>query len=95
MIERRKELRFLLEAGQAVRIADKGRWQNFQRDLATELRVAGAIDFAHPAGAENSQDFVQARGVCPMAATCRCGPKVYATFPSQTRRLRALVIAGL
>ena len=53
MIERRKELHFLLEAGQAVRIADKGRWQNFQRDIATKLRVAGAIDFAHSTSAED------------------------------------------
>ena len=60
MIERREELRFLLEAPQAVRITrQRPGWQNFQRDVATELRVAGAIDFAHPASAENSQDFVR------------------------------------
>ena len=60
MIERRKDLRFLLEAGQTVRIVDNGRWQNFQRDVATELRVVSAIDFAHPASAEGREDFVWA-----------------------------------
>ena len=33
--------------------------QDLDRDRAVEPRIARAIDFAHPAGAEGSQDLVR------------------------------------
>jgi hypothetical protein len=34
--------------------------KDFDGDIAAESRIAGAIDFAHPAGAERRDDFVGA-----------------------------------
>src|SRR4029079_10976506 len=59
MIERREELRFLLEAGQAVRTLDEARRQDFQRDVAIQLGVARAIHLAHPARPDGSDDLVR------------------------------------
>ncbi len=52
MIERREHLRFAAEPRQAIRIDREDLRQHLQRDVATELRIACAIDLAHPAGAE-------------------------------------------
>ena len=37
-----------------------GRRQNLQRDVAIELRIAGAVHLAHSAGAERRHDFIRA-----------------------------------
>ena len=60
MIERRQELGFALEAGHALGIAGEGLGQDLQRDVAIEASVAGAVDFAHAAGAEERDDLVGA-----------------------------------
>jgi hypothetical protein len=36
-------------------------WQNFQRNLAAEARIASAIDFAHSARAERRENFVRTK----------------------------------
>ncbi len=52
MIERGERLRFALEARETLGVIGERRRQNLQGHVAAELRVAGAIDLAHPAGSE-------------------------------------------
>ena len=49
MIERGEHLRFALEARQALGVVRERVGQDLDRDVASELRVAGAIHLAHPA----------------------------------------------
>ena len=49
MVEGREHLRFALEARNAIRVLRDGVRQDFQRDITSELRIARAIDLAHPA----------------------------------------------
>jgi hypothetical protein len=58
VVERRQRLRLAREPGQSLRIARKDLRQHFQRDVAIEPGVAGAVDLAHSAGADRSQHFV-------------------------------------
>src|SRR5262249_22381427 len=60
MVERRGSFGLLLKAAQPVSIICKRSRQDFDGDLAVEPRVAGAPDFAHPARAEEGEDFVVA-----------------------------------
>src|SRR5271165_119818 len=52
VIERGEEGGFAAEAGQALGIGGDSGGQNFQGNLAAEFAVAGAVDFAHAAYAE-------------------------------------------
>jgi hypothetical protein len=52
--------RLLLEAAQPLLVPGVVGGQQFQRDLATEPRVLGQIDFAHPALPQRRDDFVVA-----------------------------------
>ena len=47
MIERREDLRFALEPRETFGVLREEIRQHLQRDVTIELRVAGAIDFAH------------------------------------------------
>jgi hypothetical protein len=38
----------------------KLRWENLDRDVASEPQIARSIDLAHPAGAKNVDDLVVA-----------------------------------
>ncbi len=60
MVQRRKRLRFAREPRQAVRIEREDLWQHFDRDVAIQFRIAGAIDLAHSPGADLRGDFVDA-----------------------------------
>ena len=60
MVQRGEDLCFTLEACEAIGIERERVRDDFQRDVATELRVARAIDLAHGAGPERRQDFVRA-----------------------------------
>ena len=59
MIERRQHLRFAREAREAIRIVSDSRQQHLDRDVAIQLRIAGAIHLAHASGAEGGEDFVR------------------------------------
>ena len=50
-------LRFALEARQAIRVARERIRQDLDRDVAIEPRVARAVHLAHPARAQQRQDF--------------------------------------
>ena len=60
VVQRREHLRFPLEARQAIGIVGKGLGQDFDRHVAIERRIAGAIDLAHPAHTDLNSDFVDA-----------------------------------
>ena len=52
MVQRRRSARFLLEPLQAFTIGRKRRRQDLDGHVAPQPGVAGAIDLAHPAGAD-------------------------------------------
>ncbi len=58
MIERGKQPGLALEAREPLGIEHKARRQYFDRDVAVETCVAGAIDVAHAAAADASEDLV-------------------------------------
>ena len=59
MIERSERARLALEACMPVGIGGEAGGQDLDRDVATELRVARAINFAHPARSEQGSNFVR------------------------------------
>jgi hypothetical protein len=63
MIQRGQYLRFALKARHILRIVSQRRGEDFDGDVAIQLTIAGAVDFAHPAGAEGCEDFVGAEFV--------------------------------
>ena len=60
MIERRENLRFTTEASEAFRMVRDLGQQDLERHVTIELGVMRAIHLAHPAGAEQGDDLVEA-----------------------------------
>jgi hypothetical protein len=60
MVERCEHLRFTCEAGETLGIVREEVGQNFEGDVALELRVLGPIHLSHPASTEQGNDFVRA-----------------------------------
>jgi hypothetical protein len=58
VIERREEASFTLETGKAVRIGCEVGWEDLERDVPLESRVARPIHFAHAASANGRRDLV-------------------------------------
>ena len=52
MVQGRDRTRFVFESAQAIRVIGHRRGENLDGDVAIETRIAGAVDFAHPASAE-------------------------------------------
>ena len=63
MIQRRKHLRLASEAGHAVGIMGERFRQDLDRNVAVELGVSGAPDFAHAAFAELGGDRIVCDGL--------------------------------
>ena len=61
MIQRREGLGFAREPGEPVGVAREEIGQDFDRDVAIELRIARAIHLAHAPGPEGGKDFVRAK----------------------------------
>ena len=55
-----EQLGFALKSGQAVAIGAEYRGKDLERCVTLQLRVASAVDFAHAAGPQRSDDFVRA-----------------------------------
>src|SRR5437867_8631413 len=87
MIQRREQLRFTFEPSEALRIPGDEFRQNLDCNVAIQLRIAGAIHFAHPARAEGGEDFVRPRGEY-RAAVSRL--RVSGLYPSEFRHLQKL-----
>ena len=60
VIQRRERLCFALKPCEAIGVTGKGVGKDLQRDVASELRVAGAIHLAHAAYADLGGDFIGA-----------------------------------
>jgi hypothetical protein len=58
VIETSEHAGLALEAGDAVGIGGERLRQNFQRDIASQFRVARTIHLSHPTGTERRNDFV-------------------------------------
>ena len=58
VIHRGERHRLALKTPETIGIGRELLGQDLDGDVAIELRVAGAIDLAHPAGAESPDDFV-------------------------------------
>src|SRR6185369_4915972 len=57
VVERGRRARLLLEALPAVRVGGELRREDLDRDLASEPRVARAVDLAHSSRAERREDL--------------------------------------
>ena len=57
VIQRCEHLRFATESGEAIGIVGNGGKQDLDRNVAIQLRVAGAIDLTHPARTERGEDL--------------------------------------
>ena len=58
VVERGEDLCLTREASAAVGIGAEGLRQDLERDVAIQLRVAGAIHLAHPARTDGSENLV-------------------------------------
>ena len=63
MIERRQHLRFAPEPPETIGVAREGVGDDFQRDIAAEIRVTGAVDLTHPSCSEQGDDLVRTKFV--------------------------------
>jgi hypothetical protein len=61
MIQRGKDLRFALKAAGAFRVGGDGLGQHLDRHLPIEPRIDGAVDLAHSAGADQTDDLVSTK----------------------------------
>ena len=58
MLQSRNRVRFALESLAPFRVGRKIRWEHLNGNDARKLRIAGAIDFAHAAGADQTSNLV-------------------------------------
>jgi hypothetical protein len=84
VVECRQEIGFPREARQALRVASEERRQNLEGDVARQLAVAGAVDFAHPASADQGDDLVGAEA-CAGRQTHRSLQIIRSVKPTELR----------
>ena len=72
MIEGGEGLGFALESREAFGVVPERGRQDFQRDVAAELRVGGAIHLAHAACAELLQDLIVTSTRPVISESSRC-----------------------
>ena len=60
MVQRSEHLRLAAESRETLRITGKRSRQDFERDVAVQFLVAGAVDLAHASGADEADDLVWA-----------------------------------
>ena len=63
MVQRRRDAGFVTETGDPIRIVGEMRRQNLYRHPPIETEVPGKPDFAHPSGAERSDDLISVQAV--------------------------------
>ena len=59
MIQRREHLRLAAEPRQPIGVAGHARRQDLHGHVAAQPRIAGAIDLAHPAAAQQRDDLIR------------------------------------
>src|SRR3984885_2141543 len=62
VIERRRSPRFTAESLDRLGVLGNVIWKEFQRDIATQARVLGLVDHAHPSATKFLQDAVMGGG---------------------------------
>ena len=60
MVQRREDLRFPFEPGQAVRVERQVVGEDLEGDVSAQRGVAGFPHLAHPAGPDGREDFIRA-----------------------------------
>ena len=92
MVQRRDRPRFMFESAEAIRVMGHWRGENFDGDVAIKTRIAGAVDFAHPARAEQGHDLIRSepRAGCKsqLAWIIRAGSTRITPVPPQCELIR-------
>jgi hypothetical protein len=61
MVQGRKRLGFAFKARKSLRIGVEGLRQYFDRDIASKVRVRGAVHLAHAAGTQGILDLIRSK----------------------------------
>src|SRR5215470_14902822 len=85
MVQRCEDFGFTLEAIHASGITGKHLGQYFERDLAFQFRVGGAIDLTHSAFADQGCDFVRAE----LSSRCHLFFKIISSRAGASSELRS------
>jgi hypothetical protein len=64
MIQGRERLGFACEPREAIAVVGHRERQDFEGDIAIELRIASAVDLPHPPFTDLNDDFGRRRGGC-------------------------------
>ena len=93
VVERREYLGLALEPHEPIRVGGEGLGQHLERDVAIELRVAGAVDLAHAARTQLGHDLV--RTDCLADHGCGLGwtPTMGLVTRTGSRRKGSLIIS--
>lgn len=83
MIQRRERSGLAFEPPEPLAVRDKGVENEFDRDLAPEFGVAGAIDGAHAAGTRWGDDLIHTNSSA--RSQCHLAMKVHAITPAGPR----------
>ena len=70
MVERRQDACFTLEPREPLRIAGERVRKDLDRDVAAQLRIARAVDLAHPAAPDEGLDLIDAESLPSMHRGC-------------------------
>ena len=95
VVERGQQLRLALEAGEALGILRQLGRQHLDRDVASELRVSGAVDLPHTSRAEGSGESVVGEVLPDQGRIIERDPRGADSHrPQQSRPLLALALTA-
>ena len=95
VIERRGGARLHFESAKTIRVRDELARQHLHRDVASQPRIVALVDLAHPAGAEQADDFIGSDARAWLQGQCGLdGVRVLVYF-SRTFRTYAALSATL
>ena len=86
MVQRRNRAGLLLEATDAVGVRGQILWQHLDGDVAIKACVARAIHLAHPAAAEERDDFVRAEAHTRFQGHLNISSRLYWQFQNVLAR---------
>jgi hypothetical protein len=78
VVQRRRGTGFLFESLQAAGVGGERRGEHLDRHVASEPRIAGAVDLAHPTGAKRGDDLVRPKTSARLQGQCAAiiGPRI-------------------
>ena len=95
MIERRGGARLHFESAKAVRVGDELARQHLHRDVASQPRVVALVDLAHPAGAQQADDFIGSDARAWLEGQMGSRRRAVQVYFSRTFRIYAALSATL